>query len=72
SAIAGIDLLTRLTRQARGRVVVMAGGAINEGDAATLVQAGIREIHIGSSVCDRGVTRAAKVRSAIEVVRSHD
>lgn len=71
SAIAGIDLLTRLTKQARGRIVVMAGGAINEADAATLVRAGIREIHIGSSVCEGGLTRAAKVRSAIGVVRSH-
>jgi len=67
SAREGIPLLAKLTDQANGRLVVMAGGRITEADATLLIEAGLREIHIGSNACEDGSTSASKVRRFVQL-----
>jgi len=48
SALQGADRIARLVREARGRVAIMAGGGINGGNAAGVIeQTGVREVHAG-------------------------
>jgi copper homeostasis protein len=65
SAILGIERLSELVRLARGRTVIMAGGRIEETHISALREAGLEEIHIGSSVCVGGQTDAERVRRAV-------
>jgi copper homeostasis protein len=44
----GVELIARMVKAARGRIVIMAGSGINEKNAASIVeQTGVREIHVG-------------------------
>jgi copper homeostasis protein len=70
-AVDGLDRLVALNHRAAGRVIIMAGGRITEGDIPTLTDAGLREIHVGSAACAGGKTDAEKVRRIIGVARSH-
>ncbi len=45
SAMQGLENLTRMAKQAAGRIHIMAGGGINPGNAATLVQTGVHALH---------------------------
>ncbi|WP_422930906.1 copper homeostasis protein CutC [Singulisphaera sp. PoT] len=69
SAREGMDILRRLNEQAAGRLAVMAGGRIAEADIRPFIGAGLREIHIGSHVCDENRTSALKVRRLVELAR---
>ncbi len=47
TAEAGIDVIRALVKEAGDRIGVMAGGGVNAGNAARLVQdAGVREVHL--------------------------
>ncbi|MEZ4870157.1 MAG: copper homeostasis protein CutC [Caldilineaceae bacterium] len=49
SALEGMDLLAMLVRQAGARMIVMAGGGINERNVAKIVQqSGVREVHLAA------------------------
>jgi copper homeostasis protein len=71
SASEGLGLLVALARKADGRVVVMPGGRITEGDLPVLIDSGFNELHIGSAACSGGRTDAGKVRRIVDVARSH-
>ena len=44
------ETIARLAREARGRIVIMAGGGIGHHDAATIIErTGVSEIHVGLS-----------------------
>jgi copper homeostasis protein len=46
----GLDTIAQLHRAAAGRVIIMAGGGVNAGNARRIVEAtGITEIHLGSA-----------------------
>lgn len=46
----GAPLIARLVERAGGRGIIMAGGGVNESNAARIVTAtGVREIHVGAS-----------------------
>lgn len=67
----GLDLLAQLDRESSGRLVIMAGGGITTADLPALLAAGLREVHVGSSVTvptDEGVsvTHAEKVRDLVQ------
>lgn len=48
TALRGVDRIARLVREARDRIVIMAGGGINGGNAASIIeQTGVREVHAG-------------------------
>ena len=50
SALRGVETIAALVRQADDRITVMAGGGINEANAARVVsETGVREIHIGAT-----------------------
>ncbi len=50
SAEAGIPLLRRLNEQAAGRIIIMAGGGINAGNARRIMEeTGIRSLHASCS-----------------------
>ena len=49
SALLGSEAIAALVAQGRGRIAVMAGGGINEANAARIVrETGVREIHLGA------------------------
>ena len=49
SALRGAATIAALVRQAGGRIAIMAGGGINEANAARIVQeTGVTEIHVGA------------------------
>jgi copper homeostasis protein CutC len=60
-AVDGLDRLVALNRRAAGRVVIMAGGRITEADIPTVIDAGLREIHVGSAACAEGRIDAERV-----------
>jgi copper homeostasis protein len=70
SARDGLDLLEALTRQAAGRIVIMAGGGITEADIPHLMQRGVREVHIGSAAATGGMPDPEKVRRLVVRARS--
>jgi copper homeostasis protein len=48
TALRGADRIAHVVREARGRVVIMAGGGIDGGNAASIMeQTGVREVHAG-------------------------
>jgi len=50
SALRGAATIAALVRQAGGRIAVMAGGGINEANAARVVkETGVTEIHVGAT-----------------------
>jgi copper homeostasis protein len=50
----GRELIAELVRRAEGRIVIMAGGGISEGDVAGLVQVtGVREVHVRATMIVR-------------------
>ena len=52
TALEGAASLASLVRQANGRITILAGGGINDGNVAALVrESGVREVHV------RGATR---------------
>ncbi|MGE3818008.1 MAG: copper homeostasis protein CutC, partial [Isosphaeraceae bacterium] len=65
----GLGLLEALVRRAAGRIVVMAGGRVREGDLPALGAAGIVEVHGASAVMTEGQTDPAKVRSFVMAAR---
>ncbi|WP_031529024.1 copper homeostasis protein CutC [Dyadobacter crusticola] len=46
SAIQGIDLLAALSREANGKIEIMAGGGVNPDNAAELAAAGVHSLHL--------------------------
>ena len=62
----GAELLAELIRYADGHLKVMAGGSIVEEDLPALRDAGIEEIHIGSSVVVGAQTDATRVRNFVD------
>jgi copper homeostasis protein len=52
----GLETLGNLAQRAASRLVVMAGGGISESDVPSLVGAGLRELHVGSSVMSESET----------------
>jgi copper homeostasis protein len=64
----GRVLIAALVRQASGRIAIMAGGGVNEENAAELVRAtGVTELHIRGATLrrDAGPTRAIPFRKAL-------
>ncbi len=54
----GRELIAELVRRAGGRISIMAGGAVNENDAAKLVhQTGVSEIHVRATMIIRDADR---------------
>ena len=50
SALRGAATIAALVRQAEGRIAIMAGGGINEANAARIVkETGVTEIHVGAT-----------------------
>jgi len=48
SAAQAVDMIGQLVKAARGRIVVMAGGGIDDQNAVSIIeQTGVREIHVG-------------------------
>jgi copper homeostasis protein len=48
TALRGADRIARLVREARSRIVIMAGSGIDGGNAASVIeQTGVREVHAG-------------------------
>jgi copper homeostasis protein len=49
SALLGSEAIAALVAQSAGRITIMAGGGINEANAARIVrETGVREIHVGA------------------------
>jgi copper homeostasis protein len=61
TAAEGIEQLGRLVKQARDRMVILAGGGINPENARTICDTGVREVHFS-------VKEAQKVRRVIEAL----
>jgi copper homeostasis protein len=48
TALCGVERIARLVREARGRIVIMACGGIDGGNAASIIeQTGVTEVHAG-------------------------
>jgi copper homeostasis protein len=62
----GLPVLAELTRRSAGRIAVMAGGSIGLDDIRPLIDAGLREVHVGSAACRDGVTDPSMVRRLVE------
>lgn len=63
SALRGAATIAALVRQAGGRITIMAGGGINEANAARVVnETGVTEIHVGAT---------GFLESAMEFRRDH-
>ncbi len=64
----GREVIAGLVRQASGRIAIMAGGGVNEENAAELVQiTGVMELHVRGATLrrDAGPTRAIPFRKAL-------
>ena len=66
----GLPVLADLVRRSSGRIAILAGGSIREGDIAGLVEAGLAEVHLGSAACRDGSTDAGLVRRVVALARS--
>jgi copper homeostasis protein len=66
TAMAGLATLVELTQRSDGRIGVMAGGSITLGQIRPIIEAGVREIHLGSAACAGGLTDAGLVRRIVE------
>ncbi len=67
TAMAGLDMIAELTRRAAGRIAIMAGGSITLDQIRPIVEAGVKEIHLGSAACRDGKTDRALVRRIVEL-----
>jgi copper homeostasis protein len=58
TALEGVDSLRHLVQAAKGRITILAGGGINEENAAPIVKgSGVRELHIrGTTAVASGMT----------------
>ena len=66
----GIPEIARIVKQAAGRIAVLAGGGINEGNAARIVrETGVREIHVRGG---RATGSAMTFRRAGVFLGKHD
>ncbi len=70
SAVKGLKTLVELSQKGAGRIIVMPGGRIVEGDLPGLIGAGFREIHVGSAAMVRGRTDARQVRRIVDAARA--
>jgi copper homeostasis protein len=64
TALQGVQLIARLAKAARGRIVIMAGAGIDDDNVVTIIeQTGINEIHVGlgSSVASPMLYRNSRV-----------
>jgi copper homeostasis protein len=64
----GRELIAALVRQAAGRITILAGGGVNEENAAELVhETGVSELHVRGATLrrDAGPTRAIPFRKAL-------
>jgi copper homeostasis protein len=64
TAAQAVDLIARLVKAARGRIAIMAGGGIDERNAASIIEkTRVREIHVGlrSPVASSMVHRNQKI-----------
>jgi copper homeostasis protein len=71
SALAGMETLAALVQRARGRIRILAAGGIDPGNVASILDAGVDEIH-ASCRMPHGCTTAssvAAVASAIDLWR---
>ncbi len=66
TAMEGLGTLAELTRRADGRIAVMAGGSITLAQVRPIIEAGVKEIHLGSAACSGGVVDAGLVRRIVE------
>lgn len=62
SARAGSPRLGELHSRAAGRIIVLAGGKIQDDDFPALTAMGLHEIHVGSAACESGKTEVQAVR----------
>lgn len=72
SAFEGIDVISKMVREASGRIIIMPGGGINPFNAVEIVsRTGASEIHLSASdTCRAGylLTQESTVRAVIEAV----
>jgi copper homeostasis protein len=67
TAAAGIPLLARLVREARGRIGILAAGSIRAGNAARIVtETGVREVHLAAGES----AEAGRVAGVVNRLRS--
>ena len=53
TALAAISELVRLVDASRGKIAILAGGGVSVSNVAEILRStGVREIHVGSSVCE--------------------
>ncbi len=67
TAIEGLATLVGLTNRAAGKVAVMAGGSITRAQIRPIIEAGIKEIHLGSAACRNGRTDAGLVETIVDL-----
>jgi copper homeostasis protein len=67
TAFEGLKTLVDLTNRSNGRIVVMAGGSITLEQIRPIIEAGVKEIHLGSAACLRGITETGLVRKIREL-----
>jgi copper homeostasis protein len=62
TAVKGAGVIARLVRRAAGRIVILAGGGIDEKNVASIVkQTGVREVHVrGTSRVKSGMKRRSR------------
>ena len=76
SALKGIKSLSRLLKQANGRIEIMPGAGINSSNVNQFLEAGFKSIHLSASL-NKGSgqsgsprTQLAEVRAVVEKVRA--
>lgn len=73
SAVRAVDGLARMAeikQRTADRLVIAAGGRINEADLPAILEAGLSEIHVGSAVCTGDCVDVDKVRRILTVARA--
>jgi copper homeostasis protein len=66
TAMEGLATIAELTRQAAGRIAIMAGGSITLSQIRPIIEADVMEIHLGSAASSGGVVEAGLVRRIVE------